>query len=147
MTLELLHDRGRGPEITGTRITVYNLLPYLLDPAITEDYICRLYELSPQQVAAVRAYALENADAVLSVHRQIEARLALGNSAEIVEIADKTHDSLIGFREWLAMRVNSNCHQNVSEDLEANQSPSFGEWLNENSRRPDQGSRDAGTAG
>lgn len=28
MSNELMHDRGRGPEIIGTRITVYNLLPY-----------------------------------------------------------------------------------------------------------------------
>ena len=33
---ELIHDRGRGPEIVATRITVYNLLPYFLDGAVTE---------------------------------------------------------------------------------------------------------------
>ena len=30
MANDLIHDRGRGPEIVGTRITVYNLLPHLL---------------------------------------------------------------------------------------------------------------------
>src|SRR5437879_4760919 len=36
MANDLIHDRGRGPEIVGTRITVYNLLPHFLDPTATE---------------------------------------------------------------------------------------------------------------
>ena len=39
MTAEFIHDRGRGPEIIGTRITVYNLLPDLLHPTTTEGSI------------------------------------------------------------------------------------------------------------
>ena len=35
MTTDLIHDRGRGPEIVGTRITVYDLLPDFLDPRVT----------------------------------------------------------------------------------------------------------------
>jgi hypothetical protein len=35
MATNLIHDRGRGPEIDGTRITVYNLLSDLLDPTAT----------------------------------------------------------------------------------------------------------------
>ena len=42
---DLIHDRGRGPEVVGTRITIYNLLPHLLDPTATEAYICQMYEL------------------------------------------------------------------------------------------------------
>ena len=52
MTSALIHDRGRGPEIAGTRITVYTLLQSFLDPTVTEDEICRTYELTAAQVAA-----------------------------------------------------------------------------------------------
>ena len=81
MATDLIHDRGRGPEILGTRITVFNLLPHFLDPTATESYICRLYELSPQQVAAARAYVLNNPDTVLSEHLEIERKIAVGNPA------------------------------------------------------------------
>src|SRR5437868_407840 len=39
----LIQDRGRGPEIAGTRITVYHLLQSFLDPTVTEEEICRVY--------------------------------------------------------------------------------------------------------
>src|SRR5206468_4699250 len=83
MATDLIHDRGRGPEILGTRITVFNLLPHFLDPTATEAYICRLYELSPQQVAAARAYVLNNPDTVLSEHLEIERKIAAGNPAPV----------------------------------------------------------------
>jgi len=40
MSTDLIHDRGRGPEISETRITVYNLLEHFLDPTETEASIC-----------------------------------------------------------------------------------------------------------
>jgi hypothetical protein len=36
MSTELIHDRGRGPELVGPRITVQDLFPYFLDPTATE---------------------------------------------------------------------------------------------------------------
>jgi uncharacterized protein (DUF433 family) len=60
----LIQDQGCGPEITGTRITVYHLLQSFLDPTVTEEEICRIYDLTPLQVAAARAYVLSNPDTV-----------------------------------------------------------------------------------
>ena len=96
--MELIHDRGRGPEIIGTRITVYNLLPYFLDPSTTETGIAELYGLTVEQVAAARAYALNHAEAVLARHREIEARLARGNPPELVEQLKNTHARLLQFK-------------------------------------------------
>jgi uncharacterized protein (DUF433 family) len=31
VTKPIIHDRGRGPEIEGTRITVYDVMDYYLD--------------------------------------------------------------------------------------------------------------------
>src|SRR3954451_11338583 len=104
MTTDLIHDRGRGPELVGTRITVYNLLPHFLDPTATEAYLCRLYELTPEQVAAARAYVLNNPDTVLAAHLRIEARMAQGNPPEVVEQARRTHAALLNFKEWLDRR-------------------------------------------
>ena len=55
MTTDLIRDRGRGPEILGTRITIYNLLPDFLDPTATEADICRLYDLTAEWCRCTRA--------------------------------------------------------------------------------------------
>src|SRR5260370_40549953 len=78
----VIQDRGRGPEIVGTRITVYHLLQSFLDPTVTEEEICRVYDLTARQVAAARAYVLGNPDTVLAEHLKIEQRLAEGNPPE-----------------------------------------------------------------
>ena len=99
MTNNLIHDRGHGPEIGGTRITVYNLLPEFLDPAMTEAALCEAHELTPQQVAAARAYVLNHADTVLARHLEIEERMSAGNPPEIIERAKRTHETFLRFRE------------------------------------------------
>jgi uncharacterized protein (DUF433 family) len=102
MATDLIHDRGRGPELVGTRITVYNLLPHFLDPSATEAYICRLYDLSAEQVAAARAYVLNHLDTVLAKHLEIEARMAAGNPPEVIEQAERLHATFLRFEEWAA---------------------------------------------
>lgn len=104
MTTDLIHDRGRGPEIVGTRITVYNLLPYFLDPSATELYICQVNGLTSEQVAAARAYVLNHVDSVLAEHLRIEARIADGNRPGAIEKAQKTRETFTKFKEWLAQR-------------------------------------------
>jgi uncharacterized protein (DUF433 family) len=133
MTTDLLHDVASGPEVSGTRITVYNLLPYFLDPTATEDYICRLYELTPEQVAAARAYVLNNADTVLAQHLKIEARIAAGNPPEVIEQAKETRARLQKFREWLTDR-NAAAAREAADDSAADRTdaagvPTFREWL------------------
>ena len=104
MPTDLIHERGRGPELVGTRITVYNLLPHLLDPAMTEAEICRFYELTPEQVAAARAYVLNNAETVLAEHLKIEARMAAGNPPDVIAKAKETHATFLRFKDWLVQR-------------------------------------------
>jgi hypothetical protein len=101
---ELLHDRGRGPEITGTRVTVYNLLPHFLDPLATEAYIAGLYDLRPEQVAAARAYVLNNPESIFARHLEIERRIAAGNPPEVAGQSEQTHAMFADFKEWLRQR-------------------------------------------
>src|ERR1700733_12498176 len=104
MATDLIQDRGRGPEIAGTRITVYNLLSDFLDPTATEASICRIYNLTAEQVAAARAYVLNNPDTVLAEHLRIDARMSAGNPPEVIEQAKKTHAAFMSFKEWLNQR-------------------------------------------
>jgi uncharacterized protein (DUF433 family) len=146
MTSDLIHDRGRGPEIKGTRITVYNLLPDFLDPAATEADICWTYGLTPQQVAAMRAYVLNNADTVLAEHLEIEEQMAVGNPPEVIEKAKETHAIFLKFREWLTQREEAAAKEAAAEvNTESGGSPpnrllTFREWLAQQDSRPGIGS-------
>jgi uncharacterized protein (DUF433 family) len=138
MVADIIHDRGRGPEIAGTRITVYNLLPHFLDPTESEEAICRLYDLAPEQVAAARAYVLSHPDTVLAEHLKIEARMAAGNAAEDVEKAGRVHADFVKFREWIAERdaaaaENENANKLRSRSAEF---PTFREWVAQRARQP-----------
>lgn len=129
---ELIHDRGRGPEIIGTRITVYHLLPYFLDPSATELYICQVNHLTAEQIAAARAYVLNHADTVLAEHRKIEARIAAGNPPHVIEQAKKTHEALERFKESLAQRhagVNPPATGETPAPNVASAMPDFRDWI------------------
>lgn len=124
MSTDLIHDRGRGPEIVGTRITIYNLLPYFLDASTTETDIATLYRLSIEQIAAARAYVLNHAETVLARHREIEERLGRGNPPELVEQLKQTHARLLQYKEWRARRNKAD-----GADAGAGRFPTFDEWL------------------
>jgi uncharacterized protein (DUF433 family) len=146
MTSDFIHDRGRGPEIVGTRITVYNLLPDFLDPTATEAGICQLYELTPEQVAAARAYVLNNPDTVLAKHLEIEARMAVGNPPEVIERAKHTRSTFLRFREWLTERdlaADQEQTTGLTSSAVGNRSkpfPTFREWLSAREARLANGS-------
>jgi uncharacterized protein (DUF433 family) len=142
----LIHDRGRGPEIVGTRITVYNLLPHFLDPTATEEFVCRLYDLTPDQVAAARAYVLHDADTVLARHMQIEDRLAAGNPPEVIERAERAHAIFMRFRDWIAARREAETRELAAAAVSTGGGagsrpfPTFRQWLAETESRPAKGS-------
>lgn len=131
MHTDLIHDRGRGPEIAGTRITVYNLLTDFLDPAVTEAALCQQYELTPEQVAAARAYVLNNADVVLARHLEIEARIAAGNPPAVAERARQTRKTLLNFKEWLARRELEREQARADDEAQNGKRvmPTFREWV------------------
>jgi uncharacterized protein (DUF433 family) len=132
-----IHDRGRGPEIEGTRITVYNLLPHFLDAETTEASICDRYDLTPEQVGAARAYVLRQPDVVLERYMMIEARMASGNPPEVLERAEKARAALLRFKEWLAGReldeTRDQAHENKQDHTPsaARRPQTFNQWLAE----------------
>lgn len=130
MASNVIHDRGRGPEIVGTRITVYNLLDSFLDPSVTEEEICRVYELSAEQVAAARAYVLNNPDTVLAEHLRIEEKMAAGNPPEVRQQAERAKSTFNRFKEWQAEREAAESKEDEAPERES-RFPTFREWLAE----------------
>jgi uncharacterized protein (DUF433 family) len=145
MANDLIDDRGRGPELVGTRITVYNLLPHFLDASTTEASICRMYDLTPEEVAAARAYVLNNPDAVLARHLDIEARMAAGNPPEVIERAKQTHATFLRFQDWLAQRRQIEAQKDAEESPSAcgekgrERLPTFQEWLTQQESMSEKG--------
>jgi uncharacterized protein (DUF433 family) len=127
MTSDVIQDRGRGPEIAGTRITVYNLLQSFLDPIVTEEEICRVYDLTARQVAAARAYVLSNPETVLAEHLKIEERMAAGNPPQVRERAERAMSTFQSFKRWLAERDATNAEEGTEE--RPGRFPTFREWL------------------
>jgi uncharacterized protein (DUF433 family) len=126
-------DELQGPEIVGTRLTVYHLLDSFLDPGVTESEVCRVYQLSPEQVAAARAFVLRNPETVLAQHLKIEERLKAGNPPQVRESAERAKATFKSYREWLAERQAANHEE--EEKGRPGRLPTFKEWLAEQEQR------------
>ncbi len=95
-----IHDRGRGPELKGTRITVYDVVYYHLKGR-SPNYIAAVLGLATDEVLALLKYFGEHRDEVMAVHRKIEERNARGNPPEVEE---RMRDAHAKFQALLAER-------------------------------------------
>jgi uncharacterized protein (DUF433 family) len=75
-------DRGRGPEVAGTRITVYDVLDYHKS-GWHRDMIADTLSLSSQQVEVAIQYIEEHRDEVMADYQEMLARDARGNPPEL----------------------------------------------------------------
>src|SRR5262245_22619756 len=66
-------DRGRGPEIAGTRITVYDVLDYVHE-GWRYDQIAGLFRLPPDDIQAAIQYIEDHKDVVMTTYQQMLAR-------------------------------------------------------------------------
>jgi uncharacterized protein (DUF433 family) len=93
-------NRGRGPELAGTRITVYDIIPYL-EAGHTTTFIALLFRLSSAQVEALIQYINEHREEVMAVNRKIEERIARGNSPEVQALMEESRAKRIARQEEL----------------------------------------------
>ncbi len=87
---EFIHDRGRGPEIKGTRITVYAILDYLLIPW-HPDRIAVQFRLSSEQVRAAIDYINDHTLEVMRNYVKILERVERGNPPELQAKIEDSH--------------------------------------------------------
>lgn len=93
-------DRGRGPELAGIRITVYDVIPYL-QAGHGPTYIAAVLGLSTDEVKALMQYIEEHEEEVMAENRKIEERIARGNPPEIEARREEFHAKLLAYREEL----------------------------------------------
>jgi uncharacterized protein (DUF433 family) len=95
-------DRGRGPEIAGTRITVYDILDYHKE-GWHRDLIADQFDISSRQVEVAIRYIEEHQDEVMADYEKILARHARGNPPELQAKLDAGHERFLqmvkAFRE------------------------------------------------
>ncbi|MBI2807719.1 MAG: DUF433 domain-containing protein [Planctomycetes bacterium] len=89
MSTEII-DRGRGPEIKGTRITVYSIWDYARE-GHHHTYIAVMLGLSSNQVCAALQYIEEHKEEVLADYQKILDRVARGHPPELQAKIDAMH--------------------------------------------------------
>ena len=87
-------DRGRGPEIAGTRITVYDILDYHKQ-GWDRDVIADNFDLSSREVEAAIRYIEEHREEVMADYEKILARHARGNPPELQAQLDAGHQRFL----------------------------------------------------
>ena len=75
-------DRGDGPKIEGTRITVYTVLEYLR-AGRSRDWIAAMLNLSSHQVQAAMDYIRDHETQVSAEYEKILVRISKGNSKQV----------------------------------------------------------------
>jgi uncharacterized protein (DUF433 family) len=86
----MIINRGRGPEIAGTRITVYDVMDYLKE-GWHHTAIAATLRISSAQVLAVIQYVKDHRDEVEANYQKILDRCAKGNPPEIQARLDEIH--------------------------------------------------------
>ena len=90
-------DRGDGPKIEGTRITVYTVFEDLRNGHGREE-IALSYGLSSRQVQAAIDYIGANEAAVIAEYEKIMERINRGNPPHIEAILQENHQKLLAPR-------------------------------------------------
>jgi uncharacterized protein (DUF433 family) len=87
---QVIIDRGRGPEIAGTRITVYDIMDYYKQNW-HHTAIAAWLKISSRQVLAAIQYIEEHKEEVLAEYQKMLDRGAKGNPPEIQAKLDAIH--------------------------------------------------------
>ena len=87
-------DRGRGPEIAGTRITVYDVLDYYKE-GWHRDVIASTLRLSSRQVEAAIRYIEEHRDEVMPEYEECWPATSHGQPAGASGQARRRHERFL----------------------------------------------------
>ena len=107
MRVARIINRGRGPEIEGTRITVYNIWDYAKENW-HRDRIAVWLRISSMQVAAALEYIEQHKEEVLAEYEKIVERERRGNPPEVQAKLDAIRRECEAFRAERKAKLNAN---------------------------------------
>lgn len=98
-TIEIV-DRGRGPQLSTSRISVQDLVPYFQRNLTYAQILEIMPVLTVEEVQLVKRYVEENYEAVMEQDRRIRERSASHkNPPEIEEILRRGGEKMAALRE------------------------------------------------
>jgi uncharacterized protein (DUF433 family) len=83
-------DRGRGPQLSTSRITVQDLVPYLQQHWTHEQIREIMPVLTVEEIEAVERYVRDHYEAVMEQDRRIRERAAARRKPPEIEAAERT---------------------------------------------------------
>ena len=102
-------ERGRGPQLSTSRITVQNLVPYFQDGFTREEILRWMPALTREELLVIERYYEENKAEVLEVDRQIRERNAQRrNPPEIVKILKEARVERLAIMEEMRRKREAN---------------------------------------
>jgi uncharacterized protein (DUF433 family) len=103
-------DRGRGPEIEGTRITVYDVIDYLKENWRAEQ-IAAMFRLPLEDIEAAMDYIERHEEEVMADYQQIVARHQnVTYSPEVQARLADTHERFLAKVEAMRTRQKAKKH-------------------------------------
>jgi uncharacterized protein (DUF433 family) len=82
-------DRGRGPQLSTSRITVQDLVPYFQQKYTHQEILEIMPVLTAEEIQAVERYVQDHHEAVMEQDRCIRARTAARNGSPEAEEAER----------------------------------------------------------
>src|SRR5437588_6951155 len=115
-TVEIV-DRGRGPQLSTSRITVQDLLPYYRDGVANEEIRRWIPALTDEEIAVLKDYIRAHYEEVLQTEKEIKAYHDRMRAAQPAWTRANDHLSMderrARLRQTLAKR---NAEQNGADD-------------------------------
>jgi uncharacterized protein (DUF433 family) len=101
-------DRGRGPQLSTSRITVQDLLPYFQEGCSHEEIMRWIPVLTGEEIQLVEEYVKSHYQEVMEQDRRIRERNAQNkNSPEVEKILEEGKAKLFALKEKL-LRTEAN---------------------------------------
>jgi uncharacterized protein (DUF433 family) len=100
-TIEII-DRGRGPQLSTSRVTVQDLVPYFQEGCAYEEIIRWIPTLTAEEIAVVHSYYCDHQPELDEEDRLIRARSAdRKNPAWVEKVLDDAHSERLAITERL----------------------------------------------
>jgi uncharacterized protein (DUF433 family) len=98
-------DRGRGWQLSTSRITVQDLVPYFQQGCTHEEIMAIMPVLSVEEITVVQQYVRDNFAAVMEQDRRIRERNAQRKTPpEIEAIRQQGHAKMLAMMEEFAQK-------------------------------------------
>jgi uncharacterized protein (DUF433 family) len=100
-------DRGRGPQLSTSRVTVQDLVPYFQEGCSHAEIIRWIPTLTTEEIAVVERYYRDHQEQLDEEDRVIRERSAQNrNPAWVEKVLEDARVERLAITEWLRQQAN-----------------------------------------